>query len=66
MGNLDSKSEKMISLLESKTLYQIQINRINSILDEYGNNVTNEIFEMNDFDTTTKHKWNSIDIKVIK
>ena len=66
MGNLDSKSEKIISIIETKTLYKIQIDRINSILDEYGNNITSELFEMDDFETTIKHKWNSIVIKEIK
>lgn len=66
LGNLDSKSEKVISVINLKTLYKIQINRINSILDENGNDITNELFALEDFETTTKHKWNSIIIKEIK
>lgn len=66
LGNLDSKSEKVISIIDLKTLYKIQIDRINSILDENGTDITDKLFALEDFETTTKHKWNSIIIKEIK
>ncbi len=66
MGRLDSKSKEVISVIDMKILYNIQISRINSIIDENGKNITNELFEFENFETTTKHKWNSIEVKEIK
>ncbi len=66
IGNLESKEKNEISLLDTKTLYQIQVKKINSVIDNSGNNVTGRLFSLPDFKSKTKYNWNSITVKEIK
>ncbi|MEA2095618.1 MAG: hypothetical protein U9P73_02845 [Candidatus Cloacimonadota bacterium] len=66
IGNLESKEKNVISLFDTKTLYQIQVKKINSVIDNSGNNITGKLLSLPDFKSSTKYNWNSITVKEIK
>lgn len=65
-GKLSSKEDNKIHVLKENKLTTIAIKKILKIYDVYDRSeITEKVFEMEDFKPSVKYKWNSLDLKEI-